>query len=103
MACGRSIPLGAGCSGSEIMLGSRHPSYAYPARPARRTISAARGRLRPPYDLACIEHAALAPLDLTGIARTRVITFHHLFSGMARQELAIAPGPGNGPASARPP
>jgi glycosyltransferase involved in cell wall biosynthesis len=75
-----------------IMLGSPHPSYAYPARPARRTLGRAAGALTGPYDLACVEHAALAPLDLHGVARTRVITFHHLFSGMARQELAIAPG-----------
>jgi glycosyltransferase involved in cell wall biosynthesis len=76
-----------------IMAGSRLPSYAYPARPARRALARAVEDHKGGYDLVCVEHAALAPLDVSAIARKRVITFHHLFSGMARQELAIAPGP----------
>jgi glycosyltransferase involved in cell wall biosynthesis len=85
-------PLGRRLLELGIMLGSRYPSYAYLARPARRTLQRAIRGHAGSYDLVCVEHAALAPLRRAiGAART-VITFHHLFSGMARQELEIAPG-----------
>jgi glycosyltransferase involved in cell wall biosynthesis len=84
-------PVGRRLLELAIMVGSPCPSYAFPARPARRALNRAIRDLPGSYDLVCVEHAALSPLRLTNGAKS-LITFHHLFSGMARQELEIAPG-----------
>ncbi len=84
-------PLGRRLLELAILLGSPYPSYAYPARPARRALARSIRKLPVTYDLVSVEHAALAPLRVSHGAKS-VITLHHLFSGMARQELEIAPG-----------
>jgi polysaccharide biosynthesis protein PslH len=86
-------PLGRRLLELTIMLTSRYPSYAYPARPARRALARQIRERSSDYALICVEHAALAPMPLGRRYGKLVITFHHLFSGMARQELEIAPGP----------
>lgn len=84
-------PVGRRLLEAALIFGYPYPSAAYPAAPARRALARKLRQIAGRYALICVEHEALAPLR--GVPRERsLITFHHLFSGMARQQATLDPG-----------
>jgi glycosyltransferase involved in cell wall biosynthesis len=75
-----------------ISLGSPNPLPLFAARLARRDLGREIARASTPYELVCVEHEALAPLWAPRQGEPWLLTFHNLLSGMAREELALAPG-----------
>lgn len=75
-----------------VIAGSRYPMAIYPAWPNRRTLSSALRSAGVRYDVAYVEHEALAPLAGALPAAASVLTFQHLVSGMVDQELERTPG-----------
>lgn len=85
-------PVGRRALQLAIALGSRNPSTAYPAGPVRRALGRELDRRAHGYDVICFEHGWLAPLLQRDETARRVITFQHLASEMARQQLAVTRG-----------
>jgi glycosyltransferase involved in cell wall biosynthesis len=75
-----------------ITLASPHPSACYPGARNRRALARALASRTGAYAVACVEHAALAPLARALGATRSIITFHHLISAMVAQSLTHTAG-----------
>lgn len=75
-----------------LSLLSPHPLPLSAAAGARRALAPVIARADRPYDIVCIEHEALAPLWSPNRRARWVLTFHNLLSGMAEEEISLAPG-----------